>query len=480
MDLPKFMTSKDAQAQTRIERDSMGEMAVPANALYGATTARAVDNFPISGIPFGRSFIRALGLIKKAAAQANQELGLLPAEKVELISTAADEVIGGTWDAEFPIDIFQTGSGTSTNMNANEVIANRGNQLSPDGTKLHPNDDVNMCQSSNDVIPATIHVAALMELNDLLIPALTHLAQTLRSRQAETHDVIKTGRTHLMDAMPIRLSQQIGGWATQVEQCIERLRDTKNRLAELALGGTAVGSGINAHPEYGARVAAILATLTSLPFREGRDHFSLQASQDTAAELSGQLKTCAVALMKIANDLRHMNSGPQAGLGEITLPALQPGSSIMPGKINPVISEATMMVCAQVFGNDATVTVAAQMGNFELNVMLPVIAHNLLQSIEILGNTANVLADRAIAGFTVNAAHLADVVDRNPIMVTALNPIIGYDLAAKIAKRAYAENRRVKDVAAEMTDLSAAELDTLLDPADLADGGIKGGTAGGG
>jgi fumarate hydratase class II len=469
-----------SETPTRIERDSMGEMAVPANALYGATTARAIENFPISGIPFGRSFIRAVGLIKQAAAEANSKLGLLAPEKASLIVAAAAEVIDGQWDAEFPIDIFQTGSGTSTNMNANEVIANRGNQLASGGVKLHPNDDVNMCQSSNDVIPAAIHVAALVEVDQSLLPALRHLATTLRRREAETRDVIKTGRTHLMDAMPIRLCQQIGGWASQIDQSIARIESTRPRLAELAIGGTAVGTGINAHPEFAANVAALLATKTGCPFVEGTDHFALQASQDTAAELSGQLKATAVGLMKIANDLRHMNSGPQAGLGEIVLPALQPGSSIMPGKINPVICEATMMVCAQVIGNDAAITVGAQLGNFELNVMLPVIAHNLLQSIEILANASRVLADRAIAGFTVNEAHIADLVDRNPILVTALNSIIGYELGAKIAKRAYAEGRTVKDVTAEMTDLTPEQLDELLDPARLADGGIVGGSAGGG
>jgi fumarate hydratase class II len=474
------MSEQLSPSATRIERDSMGEMTVPVHALYGATTARAVQNFPISGIPFSRSFIRALGLIKQAAAEANAELGLLPRDRADLIVTAGQEVVDGAWDAEFPIDIFQTGSGTSTNMNANEVIANRAAQIHGDGRPVHPNDDVNMCQSSNDVIPAAIHVAAYLLISDDLLPALIHLEQTLVRRASDTHDVIKTGRTHLMDAMPIRLSQQITGWATQVRQSRERIESTLPRLAELALGGTAVGSGINAHDEYGVAVAAALARRTGLPFVEGGDHFALQATQDTAVELSGQLKAYAVALMKISNDLRHMNSGPQAGLSEITLPALQPGSSIMPGKINPVICEATMMVAAQVIGNDATVTIGGQMGNFELNVMLPVIAHNLLQSIEILASTSTVLADKAIDGFVVNSDHLADLVDKNPIMVTALNPIIGYELGAKIAKRAYAEKRRVKDVAAEMTDLSMEDLDRLLDPADLADGGIKGGTAGGG
>jgi fumarate hydratase class II len=473
------MSEQQTSTETRLERDSMGEMTVPADALYGASTARAVENFPISGLRFSRSFIRALGLIKQAAAEANRDLGLLPGDRATLIVQAAQEVVDGKLDSHFPIDVFQTGSGTSTNMNANEVIANRAAQIAGEGRPVHPNDDVNMCQSSNDVIPAAIHVASSISVRESLIPALDHLELVLRRRAEETHDVIKTGRTHLMDAMPIRLGQQIGGWATQVSLARERIESTLPRLAQLALGGTAVGTGINAHPEYGARVAAALAQRTALPFVEGADHFALQATQDTAAELSGQLKGYAVGLMKIANDMRLMNSGPQAGLAEIVLPALQPGSSIMPGKINPVICEAVMMVSAQVIGNDLSVTIGAQLGNFELNVMLPVIAHNLLQSIEILATASNVLADKAVAGFTVNTEHIADLVDKNPIMVTALNPIIGYDQAAKIAKRAYAEKRRVKDVAAEMTDLSAEALETLLDPADLADGGIKGGGSGG-
>ncbi|HET9017259.1 MAG TPA: class II fumarate hydratase [Thermomicrobiaceae bacterium] len=462
----------------RTERDSMGEMQVPADALYGASTARAVENFPISDLRFPRAFIRALGLIKLAAARVNESLGLLSPEKSRLIQAAAREVVDGRWDAEFPIDVFQTGSGTSTNMNANEVIATRAAQLAGGGRPVHPNDDVNMCQSSNDVIPAAIHVAAYLEVAEALLPALDHLEQTLRRKADETADVVKMGRTHLMDAMPVRMSQEIGGWAGQVALAHARLEATLPRVAELALGGTAVGTGINAHPEFAGRVARELAELTGLPFREAADHFTAQAAQDTAVELSGQLKAYAAGLLKFANDLRWMNSGPQGGLGEIALPALQPGSSIMPGKVNPVIAEATMMVCAQVTGNDAAVTVGAQLGNFELNVMLPVIAFNVLQSIELLASTSRVLADKAVAGFTVNREAIADVVEKNPILVTALNPIIGYDLAAKIAKRAYAENRRVKEIALEMTDLSAEELDRLLDPADLAEGGIKGGGAG--
>jgi fumarate hydratase, class II len=464
----------------RIERDSMGEVRVPADALYGATTARAVENFPISGLRFSRAFLRALGLIKRAAAEVNAALGLLPAAKADLIARAAGEVADGRWDDEFPIDVFQTGSGTSTNMNANEVIAARAAQLAASGDPgVHPNDDVNMCQSSNDVIPTAIHLAAYLEVAERLLPAMAHLQATLERRAAETRNVVKTGRTHLMDATPVRLGQAIGGWAAQVALARARILAVLPRLAELALGGTAVGTGLNAHPEFGARVAAALAERTGHPFVEATDHFAAQATQDTAAELSGQLKTYAVALTKIANDLRWMNSGPQAGLAEIVLPALQPGSSIMPGKINPVIAEATLMVCAQVIGNDLAVTVAAQAGNFELNVMLPVIAHNLLQSIDLLANASRLLADKAIAGFTVNEARIADLVEKNPILVTALNPIIGYDAAAKIAKRAYAEGRRVKEVAEELTDLSPAELDRLLDPAALAEGGIKGGGGGG-
>jgi len=466
-------------AETRIVRDSMGEMTIPAGALYGASTARAVENFPISGIRFSRAFLRALGLIKASAARVNLELGLLDRDLADAIVAAANEVADGTWDGEFPLDIFQTGSGTSTNTNANEVIATVGSRLLPEGSTLHPNDHVNMGQSSNDTIPTAIHVAAYLALEEQLLPALRHLEVTLERRANETRDIVKTGRTHLMDATPVRLGDEIGGWAAQVRHARLRIESSLPRLARLAQGGTAVGSGLNAHPDFGARIAAELASRTGLPFTETDNHFAAQASQDTAVETSGQLKAYAVGLMKIANDLRHMNSGPIAGLGEIVLPALQPGSSIMPGKINPVISEATMMVCAQVIGNDAAITVGAQHGNFELNVMLPVIAHNLLQSIELLASVTRVLADKAVAGFTVNVDHINELVDRNPIMVTGLNPVIGYDQAAKIAKQAYAEGRRVKDVALELTELAAEELDAILDPAALADPGIKGGASGG-
>jgi fumarate hydratase class II len=470
-------------SQFRTERDSLGEVQVPADALYGAQTQRAVENFPISGIRFTRVFIRALGLIKGAAAEVNQELGLLDAQKAQAIRQAAEEVAEGRWDAHFPIDIFQTGSGTSTNMNANEVIANRATQLlgGEIGSKLvHPNDHVNMGQSSNDVIPTAIHVSAYLEVQEVLLPALRHLREVLLQRAAELDDVVKTGRTHLMDAMPVRMGQEIGGWAYQVAQGIERIESCLPRLAKLALGGTAVGTGINAHPEFASRVAQKLAERTGIPFVESDNHVAAQSAMDTATELSAHLKTTATALMKIANDLRWMNSGPIAGLGEIALPALQPGSSIMPGKVNPVICESVMMVCAQVMGNDVAVALGNQHGNFQLNVMLPLIAHNLLQSITILSNAARVLADKAVAGFTVNRERIAEAVGKNPILVTALNPVIGYDRAAQIAKRAYAEGRSLKDVALEMTDLSAEELDRLLEPRPMTEGGIvgKGGEGG--
>lgn len=466
----------------RVERDSLGEVLVPAEALYGAQTARAVENFPISGIRFPRVFIRALGLIKGAAAQVNAELGLLDPRLAEAIVQAAEEVVEGKWDDHFPLDIFQTGSGTSTNMNANEVIANRATQLLGGelGSKLvHPNDHVNMGQSSNDVIPTAIHLSAYLQVQEVLLSALRHLHETLLRRAAELDDVVKTGRTHLMDAMPVRMSQEIEGWAYQVAQCIERIEGALPRLAKLALGGTAVGTGINAHPQFASLVAQRLATRTGIPFVESDNHFAAQSAMDTATELSSHLKTAATALMKIANDLRWMNSGPIAGLGEIALPALQPGSSIMPGKVNPVICESVMMVCAQVMGNDLAVAIGNQHGNFQLNVMLPLIAHNLLQSITILGNAARLLADRAVAGFTVNRERVAEAVAKNPILVTALNPVIGYDKAAQIAKRAYAEGRSLKDVALEMTDLSAEQLDQLLDPRPMTEGGIVGKMEGG-
>jgi fumarate hydratase class II len=462
----------------RIERDSMGELQVPADALWGAQTQRAVQNFPISGLTLPRAFIAALGLVKQAAARANTRLGLLDPELARAIDAAASDVEKGRYDAQFPLDVFQTGSGTSTNMNANEVIASLATRRL--GRAVHPNDHVNMSQSSNDVIPTAIHVSAAVTVRRELVPALEHLRDVLRLKEREVGAIVKTGRTHLMDAMPVTLGQELSGWRTQIENGLERLAAVEPRLLALAQGGTAVGTGINAHPEFGARFCEELANLGGLAFTPAANYFEALASQDTAVELSGQLKVIAVSLMKIANDLRWMNSGPLAGLGEIALPALQPGSSIMPGKVNPVIPEATAMVAAQVIGNDTTITIAGQSGNFQLNVMLPVIAYNLLESIRLLANACRALADRAIAGFKVNEDRLAAALDRNPILVTALNPVIGYEKGAAIAKQAYAQGRPIREVAAKMTDLSPEELARLLDPADLARGGIKGGTSGGG
>ena len=454
-----------ANEKRRIEHDSMGEVRVPADALYGAQTQRAVDNFPVSALRMPRAFIRALGLIKACAAEANEALGELDPERAGAIRRAAEAVADGTYDAQFPVDIFQTGSGTSTNMNANEVIA----RLAGDGLgqAVHPNDHVNRGQSSNDVIPTAIHVSAHLACSEHLLPALAHLTSAIEQRAGELDGVVKTGRTHLMDAMPLTLGQELGAWAAQLHQCRERIEGTLPRLAHLAQGGTAVGTGINAHSEFGSRVARALSRRTGVPFTPAPNTFAALACQDTAVELSGQLRGCAVALMKIANDLRWMNSGPLTGLAEINLPALQPGSSIMPGKVNPVVPEAVTMVCAQVMGNDATVAVAGQSGNFQLYVMLPVIAHNLLQSIELLGNGTRLLADKAVAGFTVNTDRLEAQLDRNPILVTALNQVIGYEQAAAIAKAAYAQGRPIRDVAAEMTDLDDRTLERLLNPTDL-------------
>ena len=462
----------------RIERDSMGELQVPAEALWGAQTQRAVQNFPISGLTLPRAFIAALGLVKQAAARANTRLGLLEDAVARAIDAAAAEVEDGRHDEQFPIDVFQTGSGTSTNMNANEVIASLASRRL--GRPVHPNDHVNMGQSSNDVIPTTIHVSAALIVRRDLVPALEHLRDVLRAKEREVGSIVKTGRTHLMDAMPVTLGQELSGWRTQIESGLERLAAVEPRLLALAQGGTAVGTGINAHPEFGARFCEALAQLTGLAFQPARNYFEALSSQDTAVELSGQLKVLAVSLMKIANDLRWMNSGPLAGLGEIALPALQPGSSIMPGKVNPVIPEATAMVAAQVIGNDMTITVAGQSGNFQLNVMLPVVAYNLLESVRLLANVSRALADSAIAGFKVNESRLAEALDRNPILVTALNPVIGYEKGAAIAKKAYAEGRPIREMAAKMTDLPAEELARLLDPAELARGGIKGGGTGSG
>ncbi len=455
----------------RTEHDSMGELQVPEDALWGAQTQRAVNNFPISGLTMPRQFIAALGLVKWAAAGANSELGLLKSEIAIAIQKAAQEVIDGTHDQHFPIDVFQTGSGTSSNMNANEVIAHLASEAL--GAEVHPNDHVNMSQSSNDVIPTCVHVSAAIAINDQLLPALRHLSGALESKADEVRDIVKTGRTHLMDAMPVTLGQELDGWRSQIDHAVQRLQDTMRRLTAIAQGGTAVGTGINAHPKFGGKVAVLLGEQSGVEFRVADSLFEALSTQDAAVEASGQLRVLAVSLMKIANDLRWMNSGPLAGIGEIALPALQPGSSIMPGKVNPVIPEAVTMVAAQVMGNDATIAIGGQAGNFQLNVMLPVVTHNLLQSIEILANASTVLADKAIAGFTVNRDNINQALGRNPILVTALNPVIGYELGAAVAKKAYAEGRPVKEVAKEMTDLTDDELDRLLDPAALTEGGIK-------
>jgi fumarate hydratase class II len=459
-------------ADFRVERDSMGELQVPASALWGAQTQRAVNNFPISGLRMPPAFVRALALIKWAAARTNRSLGLLPETVAGAIEASALEVANGMHADQFPIDVFQTGSGTSSNMNANEVIARLATRAL--GSPVHPNDHVNMSQSSNDSIPSAIHIAAALELKTKLEPALEHLAATIEATAREVAGIVKTGRTHLMDAMPVRLDQELGGWAAQVRADIRRLQSVLPRLTGLAQGGTAVGTGINAHPKFGAEFAAALAKQTGVDFHPAEDFFEALSSQDTAVELSGQLKTTAVSIMKIANDLRWMNSGPLAGLAEIALPDLQPGSSIMPGKVNPVIPEAAAMVAAQVIGNDATITIAGQSGNFQLNVMLPIVALNLLQSIELLANVSSALADAAIKGFKVNKKKLDDALERNPILVTALNSVIGYDKGAAIAKQAYKEGRAIRDVAAEQTKLKPEQLRELLDPLELTKGGIKG------
>ncbi len=455
----------------RIEKDSMGELKVPADALYGAQTQRAVENFPISGLTMPRQFIRALGFIKAACANANAELGLLPKKIQAVVKQASITIASGEYDEHFPVDVFQTGSGTSTNMNANEVIAHLANTLSDED--VHPNDHVNMSQSSNDVIPTAIHVSACLQIEEELKPALKHLVTTLQNKASECDQYVKTGRTHLMDAMPVTMGQELRAWAQQIEYALERIDQSLGRLSQLAQGGTAVGSGINADAKFGELVAKQLALLTKFPFESKPNKFEGLSCQDAAVEMSGSLKTLAVSLTKIANDLRWMNSGPLAGLGEIALPALQPGSSIMPGKVNPVIPEAVAMVCAQVLGNDTTITIAGQAGNFQLNVMLPVIAYNLLQSIELLANSSKVLADKAIQGFTVNEENLEAALSKNPILVTAMNRVIGYEKGAAIAKAAYASGRPILDVAKEMTDLSEDQIKKLLDPAKLTEGGIQ-------
>jgi fumarate hydratase, class II len=462
----------------RTEKDSLGEMQVPADALYGAQTQRAVENFPISDLRFPRSFIAAMGMVKKAAAEANLSLSLLDDGVAKDVIAAADEVIAGELDAQFVVDIFQTGSGTSTNMNANEVIANRAIQLRGGsiGTKgVHPNDHVNAGQSSNDVIPTAMQVAACVAIEKELTPALERLRQALDSKAREFDDIIKSGRTHLMDATPVRLGQEFGGYAAQVSQSLRRVREAARDLAELPLGGTAVGTGINTHPEFAPRAIANLGRYTGIEFREAANHLERQGTRDTIVFAHGSLNATAVSLFRIANDLRWLASGPRAGLAEITLPPIQPGSSIMPGKVNPVIPEAVTMAAAQVMGNHTTITVGGQGSYFELNVMMPVMAYALLQSISLLSSASAVLADKCVDGITANEERCRELLEGNLSLATALAPKIGYDKAAAIAKQAFAENRTARDVAREVSGLDEDELDEILDARAMTEPGIPGG-----
>ena len=457
--------------RTRTVKDSMGELQVDEGVLFGAQTQRAVENFPVSGRKMPEKFVRALLKIKKSCALANKSLACVDESTADSIISACEQLLGSdNLMSNFPVDVFQTGSGTSSNMNANEVIAAIASDLS--GNSIHPNDHVNFGQSSNDVIPTAIHVSARIAVEDDLKPALLHLIKTIEGKAKSVAGVCKTGRTHLMDAMPVSFDQTLLGWACQLESALSLLEKTSVSLQSLALGGTAVGTGINTHPEFASTFAKLLSAELEIDFRPGDSFFALMGAQDPSVALSGQLKSIAVVYMKIANDLRWMNSGPLAGLGEISLQALQPGSSIMPGKVNPVIPESAAMVAAEVIGNDVTVTIAGQSGNFELNVMLPLIADNLLSSISLLANTACLLADKAVKTFTINEEHLKSALHRNPILVTALNPIIGYAKSAEIAKKAYREGRPIIDVAAEDTDIPLDELEILLDPKKLTKGGL--------
>ena len=464
----------------RTETDSLGPVQVPADALYGAQTQRAHDNFPISGIRFPRRFVQALGLVKGAAAQANAALGILDDATAEAIQTASEAVARGDHDDQFVLDIFQTGSGTSTNMNANEVIASlastaTGADRAADGARVHPNDDVNASQSSNDVIPTAMHVAARLALLEDLLPALARVAGSLDAKADEFSDVVKSGRTHLMDATPVTLGQEFGGYAAQVRRAADRLEFAADDLKELALGGTAVGTGINTPDGFAAQAIEILAETTGVEFVEAENHFEAQAAKDSFVFAGGALNALAVGLMKIANDIRHLSSGPTSGLAEIRLPSLQPGSSIMPGKVNPVMSEALMMVCARVMGNAATLTVGGQHGNFELNVMMPVMAHALLESVEILTNALDAFRTSCLDGITADRARCRELLEKNPAIATALNRTIGYDVASKVAKKAAAEGRSVRDVVLEMGVLpEGADLDALLDVRSMTEPGIPG------
>jgi fumarate hydratase class II len=464
---------------TRIEKDSMGAMTVPANALYGAQTARALDNFPISGVGFPRAFLRAIGMVKEHAALVNRELGLIDERVAMAVMDAAEEVIIGDLDDHFPLDIFQTGSGTSTNMNANEVIANRACQLlgEPLGSRtVHHNDHVNFGQSSNDVIPTVMHLAAAVEMNEHLLPVLGDLCKTLGEKAREFDDIVTIGRTHLQDATPIRLGQVFGGYFRQVTLVTGELERVMDGLCELPLGGTAVGTGLNTHPEFAQRVIAGLAETTKLPLREAKDHFAAQAGKEQVVAASGALKTTAVALFKIANDIRFLASGPRCGLGQLQLPAVQPGSSIMPGKVNPVMAESLMQVCAQVVGNDAAITIGGLAGNFELNVMMPVMAHNLLQSIDLLANVVGQFNERCLQGLVADRERCEALIEESLAMCTALAPVIGYDRAAAIAKQAHETGKTVRQIALAEQVLSEEELQRLLDPRPMTEAGIPGKT----
>ena len=465
-------------ADYRIEKDSLGEIKVASDAYWGAQTQRAIENFPVSGMTLPPIFIYSLALIKHACASVNRELKLLEPRIANAVIRASEEIREGKFKDQFPIDVFQTGSGTSTNMNVNEVIAGRANELitgkKASKSPVHPNDHVNMGQSSNDVIPTAIHVAASIQVKEFLLPAMRVLEKSIKDKALNYDTIVKTGRTHLMDAMLITLKQEMSGWAAQIEYAIARIENTLPRLSELALGGTAVGTGVNAPQDFGKRVAAMISKLTKIEFSEAQNHFEAQAAQDAVVELSGQLKTYATAIMKISNDLRWMNSGPLAGLAEIRLKELQPGSSMMPGKVNPVIPEAVRMVSAQVIGNDIVISISNAQGEFQLNVMLPVIAHNIIQSITILANASRLLAEKAIEGFEVNEDHIAERIHKNPIIATVLSPLIGYDNAVEVVKRALKENKTVKQVVVEMKYLSAEEAEKILKPEIMTRPGFPG------
>jgi fumarate hydratase, class II len=469
----------NVSTEFRTEKDSMGEMQLPASALYGATTQRAVENFPVSGIPVSREFIRTLSVIKSACAEVNQGLGKLDAKLASAILGAASEIEKGKYDAHFPIDIFQTGSGTSTNMNFNEVAANVANLAlgSTVGSKkpVHPNDHVNMGQSSNDIIPTAIHVAAAVMVTEKLLPSLQQLQNTLTKKAAAFSGIVKTGRTHLQDATPILLGQEFSGYENQVKKSIERIERALPSLCELAVGGTAVGTGINTDAQFGKLVSAVIAKKLKVPFREAENHFEAQASKDACVEMSGALKATAVALTKIANDFRWLASGPRCGFAEIILPPVQPGSSIMPGKVNPVIPESLLQVCAQVMGNDLAITLGGQSGSFELNVMMPMIAHNLLQSIQILANGVRVFDEKCARGIEANIARINETVERSLMLATPLAPVVGYDKAAEISKKAFTQNKTVREVALETLDLSKEQLNEILDPSKMVIPGAGGG-----